>query len=170
MILVILTIIYTIIKCVTDKYIIIMKKASSSILLIVTFCCMVAVRAQAPMRTLPGNYLATPLTRISIEDSEKYSCPADWGSTGEWYRFCGGFSDSLTQAGFQNNGNFIVGNQMTTDHPIKIVGIAASRGIFPQCTGHVGRQPRHGLDDIVQACGQQLGEVACGSVADGAAA
>lgn len=68
MILVILTIIYTIIKCVTDKYIIIMKKASSSILLIVTFCCIVSLRAQAPMRTLPGNYLATPLTRISIED------------------------------------------------------------------------------------------------------
>ena len=89
MILVILTIIYTIIKCVTDKYIIIMKKASLSILLIVTFCCMVAVRAQAPMRTLPGNYLSTPLTRISIEDSEKYSCPADWGSYRDWYYFCG---------------------------------------------------------------------------------
>ena len=167
-------------------------KKNALILVFAMVCCMVSVRAQAPMRTLPGNYLATPLTRISIEDSEKYSCPADWGSGGDWYYFCGW--DSLTQAGFQNNGNFIIGNQMDTDHPIKIVGIAAcaymqgvgdttieffmpyqcrgaaSRGIFPQCTGHVGRQPHNRFDDIVQACGQQLGETSCGSVADGAAA
>ena len=98
-------------------------KKNALILVVAMVCCMVAVRAQAPMRTLPGNYLATPLTRISIEDSEKYSCPADWGSYRDWYYFCGW--DSLTQAGFQNNGNFIIGNQMDTDHPIKIVGIAA---------------------------------------------
>ena len=98
-------------------------KKNALLIIVVTFCCMVSVRAQAPMRTLPGNYLATPLTRISIEDSEKYSCPADWGSYRDWYYFCGW--DSLTQAGFQNNGNFIIGNQMDTDHPIKIVGIAA---------------------------------------------
>ena len=96
-------------------------KKNALILVFAMVCCMVAVRAQAPMRTLPGNYLATPLTRISIEDSEKYSCPADWGSYRDWYYFCGW--DSLTQAGFQNNGNFIIGNQMDTDHPIKIVGI-----------------------------------------------
>ena len=100
-------------------------KKNALILVFAMVCCMVAVRAQAPMRTLPGNYLSTPLTRISIEDSEKYSCPADWGSYGDWYYFCGGFFDSLTQGGFQNNGNFIIGNQMDTDHPIKIVGIAA---------------------------------------------
>ena len=98
-------------------------KKNALILVVAMVCCMVAVRAQAPMRTLPGNYLATPLTRISIEDSGKYSSPADWGSCGDWYYFCGW--DSITQSGLQNNGNFIIGNQMDTDHPIKIVGIAA---------------------------------------------
>lgn len=97
-------------------------KKYASLLLFAAVGLLGSVRAQVPLRQLPDAYISTRWTSLD-GNPLKFSCPVDWGAYGEWHTF--GQIDSITQGNFKNNGNFIIGNQLMTDHPVKIVGIAA---------------------------------------------
>lgn len=88
---------------------------------LVMVSCLTTIWAQDTLRNLPGNYITNQWT--SLEGPDKYSCPVGWGDWGDWFWFCD--FDSISQGPDINNGNHIIGNQLITDHPIKIVGIAA---------------------------------------------
>lgn len=102
-------------------------KKTSLLLIVSTIVLAGALQAQTPgstpLRHIPSNYFATPHMTWDESDTNKCSTAIQFWAHGV-IQMRIHIDDSIDAVG-GDVGNFIVGNQLTTDRPIKIVGIGA---------------------------------------------